>query len=50
MRSGGVVIGFGPGEEELAHTTDESVEVEGLHAARAGYRALAHAFLGQEVK
>ena len=50
VRSGGVVIGFGPGEEELAHTTDESVEVEGLHAARAGYRALAHAFLGQEVK
>jgi succinyl-diaminopimelate desuccinylase len=47
VRSGGVVVGFGPGEEELAHTTDESVEVASLHAARAGYRALAQAFLGQ---
>ena len=48
-RGGGVVIGFGPGEEELAHTTRESVEVASLHAARAGYRALAHAYLGQGV-
>ncbi|MEJ2358223.1 MAG: M20/M25/M40 family metallo-hydrolase [Deinococcales bacterium] len=47
VRSGGVVVGFGPGEEELAHTTEESVEVDSLHAARAGYRALCHAYLGE---
>lgn len=47
VRSGGVVVGFGPGDEELAHTTEESVEVASLHAARSGYRALAHAYLGQ---
>lgn len=44
--SGGVVIGFGPGEEELAHTTDESVDVDSLAVAREGYRALIHAYLG----
>ena len=42
---GSVAIGFGPGEEELAHTTDESVDVDNLAVARAGYRALAGAFL-----
>lgn len=47
VRSGGVVVGFGPGDEELAHTTEESVEVESLHRAREGYRALALAYLGQ---
>ena len=44
---GGVVIGFGPGEEELAHTTRESVPVEHLHLARQGYAALLRAYLGQ---
>ncbi len=43
----GVVIGFGPGEEELAHTTRESVPVEHLRLARAGYAALLRAYLGQ---
>jgi len=46
VRSGGVVIGFGPGEEELAHTTRESVDVASLALARQGYRALVHAYLG----
>ncbi len=45
VRSGGVAIGFGPGDEELAHTTQESVDVDSLAVARAGYRALVHAFL-----
>ncbi len=43
----GVVIGFGPGEEELAHTTRESVPVEHLKLARQGYAALLRAYLGQ---
>ncbi len=44
---GGVVIGFGPGEEELAHTTRESVPVEHLRLARLGYGALLRAYLGR---
>lgn len=44
---GGVVIGFGPGEEELAHTTRESVPVEHLRLARLGYAALLRAYLGR---
>lgn len=43
--AGGVVIGFGPGEEELAHTTQESVPLEHLRVARKGYAALLRAFL-----
>ncbi len=43
----GVVIGFGPGEEELAHTTRESVPVEHLRLARLGYAALLRAYLGE---
>ena len=43
----GVVIGFGPGEEELAHTTRESVPVKHLQLARQGYAALLRAYLGQ---
>lgn len=42
---GGVVIGFGPGEEDLAHTTQESVRVDRLLQAREVYRAFARAFL-----
>ncbi len=44
----GVVIGFGPGEEELAHTTRESVPVEHLRVAREGYAALLRAYLGRQ--
>ena len=40
------VIGFGPGEEELAHTTNESVAVSDLVIARRAYRDLALAYLG----
>ena len=36
-----VVLGFGPGEEELAHTTRECVTLEELHLARLGYAAVA---------
>lgn len=44
--SGAVVLGFGPGEEELAHTTRESVSLEALRVAAEGYRELALGFLG----
>jgi acetylornithine deacetylase/succinyl-diaminopimelate desuccinylase-like protein len=37
----GVVLGFGPGEEELAHTTQESVPLAHLALARKAYAALA---------
>ena len=33
-------IGFGPGNEELAHTTDEYVEVKQLHDACQVYSDL----------
>ena len=39
--AGQTVVGFGPGEEELAHTVDESVGVGELEEAAAGYEALA---------
>lgn len=42
---GAQVIGFGPGEEELAHTTNESVPLDHLLAARRAYRELALAYL-----
>lgn len=44
-KAGAPVIGFGPGEEELAHTTNESVAVADLEIARRAYRELALAFL-----
>jgi succinyl-diaminopimelate desuccinylase len=44
--SGAVILGFGPGEEELAHTTEESVRVEALEIASEVYRDLALALLG----
>ncbi|MDZ7703123.1 MAG: M20 family metallopeptidase [Trueperaceae bacterium] len=44
--SGALVIGFGPGEEELAHTTNESIPLEHLAVARRVYAALASAYLG----
>ncbi len=45
-QQGAPVIGFGPGEEELAHTTNESVAVADLVGARAAYREFITAFLG----
>lgn len=39
------VIGFGPGAEELAHTTRECVPLEDLYVARHAYRELALAYL-----
>ena len=44
---GAVVVGFGPGEEELAHTTQESVPLEHLRIARKGYAALVRAYMGR---
>ncbi len=44
---GAPVLGFGPGDPELAHTSREHVPVSQLHAAVAGYRALVTAFLGR---
>ncbi len=43
--SGAVVVGFGPGEEELAHTTRESVRLDALETATEVYRDLALALL-----
>lgn len=39
--AGLTVVGFGPGREELAHTVDESLDLEELEAAVTGYGALA---------
>ena len=39
------VIGFGPGAEELAHTTRECVPLADLEVARHAYRELALAYL-----
>ncbi len=43
---GAPVIGFGPGEEELAHTTNESVAIADLVGARAAYREFINTYLG----
>ena len=43
---GAVVLGIGPGEEELAHTTRESIRVDRLEASTEVYRDLALALLG----
>lgn len=42
---GAPVLGFGPGEEELAHTTQESIALEEVRLARQAYCALIQAIL-----
>lgn len=39
--AGGTVIGFGPGDDRLAHTVRESIEISDLETAVIGNRALA---------
>jgi acetylornithine deacetylase/succinyl-diaminopimelate desuccinylase-like protein len=39
--AGQTVVGFGPGDETLAHTVNEAVDVAALETALAGNRALA---------
>ncbi|MEZ4608512.1 MAG: M20/M25/M40 family metallo-hydrolase [Deinococcales bacterium] len=39
-----LVLGFGPGEQDLAHTTQESVRLEELSIARSCYKDLALAY------
>jgi putative selenium metabolism hydrolase len=40
-------VGFGPGEERLAHTVEERVRVDDLFAAAEVYARLAHSLLGE---
>lgn len=42
-------VGFGPGEEELAHRVDEYIEVDQLVAAARGYAAIAQRLTDKEV-
>jgi succinyl-diaminopimelate desuccinylase len=44
-KMGAPVLGWGPGDPELAHTSREAIDVAALHAAVRGYRDLATAFL-----
>jgi succinyl-diaminopimelate desuccinylase len=46
-KMGAVVVGFGPGNEELAHTTRECVPVEHLRIARDIYTKLVLAYSGR---
>ena len=39
-------IGFGPGDEHLAHAPDESIEVDKLVEATYGTAAIVHSFVG----
>lgn len=40
-QAGQKVIGFGPGDDRLAHTIDESIEITAIKEAIIGYRSLA---------
>lgn len=42
--AGATVVGFGPGDEERAHTVRESIDVEALDAAVRAYGALARSW------
>jgi succinyl-diaminopimelate desuccinylase len=44
---GAPIIGFGPGDPELAHTHQEHVRIEDLVTATRAYRALIGAYLGR---
>jgi putative selenium metabolism hydrolase len=44
-RIGAPIIGYGPGNPELAHTTREAMPLTELHTAVRGYRQLATQFL-----
>jgi len=41
-------LGFGPGDEELAHRADERIPLEALHAAANGYAGIVQRLLDQE--
>lgn len=47
-RLGIPTVGFGPGNEELAHRVDEYIEVDQLSAAARGYAAMAEQLTGKE--
>lgn len=47
-RLGIPTIGFGPGDEELAHRVDEYIEIADLGRAARGYAAIAEALLATE--
>jgi len=40
-------VGFGPGQEELAHTADEHIQLEDVYSAAAVYARLAAKLLGR---
>lgn len=44
-RLGIPTIGFGPGDEKLAHRTDEYIEIEALYRGAIGYAAIAKALV-----
>jgi putative selenium metabolism hydrolase len=47
-RLGIPTVGFGPGDEELAHRVDEYIEVDQLTTAAHGYAAIAEQLTGME--
>jgi putative selenium metabolism hydrolase len=47
-RLGIPTIGFGPGDEKLAHRTDEFIEIEALYKGAVGYAAIAKALVSEE--
>jgi acetylornithine deacetylase/succinyl-diaminopimelate desuccinylase-like protein len=43
------VVGYGPGDENMAHTPRESVAVDAIHTAIYGTAAIAHSLIGVPV-